>query len=181
MSAILTELAHVHVAHAMTARALLTQLLPGDHVGVATRAGNLLVATGQLPVAVMGVIEAGVLPRFVVVAPSAVLAESARMSILALVAAVALLGNLLLEISASVAVLTVDLRVRSQQRKPGFLRVIELRRLPPGGCVAVVALGPTATAMHVIRGMAGHAAGWRVLVALCEMTAAAGHLDVTIM
>ena len=95
-------------------------------------------------------------------------------------AAIALAWQLVLEIAGAVAILAVDASVHALEREARLLRVIELRRLPARGRVAVAALGPALAVVHVVRRVAGRALLRCALVAIAEVALHAGHFDVLV-
>ena len=114
-------------------------------------------------------------PLVVIVAAVAFAAKTPGVRIVGFVAAVAILRDLVLEISAPVAAGAVDLRVVAEQCKARLLLVIESGFLPAGGGVALAAVSAALAAMRVVRGMAADAGFRRGLVAAAEMAAAAAH------
>ena len=106
---------------------------------------------GQLPVSVTRMIEPRRFPFIVVVALLTLSAKAAGVRVLALVAAEAVLWNLLLEITAAVTILAVDARVCTFQGEPGFFLVIELGCLPTRGGVAATTLHAALASMYVVR------------------------------
>ena len=89
-------------------------------------------------------------PHLVAVAIVALGAESPGVRILGLVAAKAVLRNLVLVDTASMASQAVDLGVLSEQRKTSFFLVIEFRGLPLAGGVTLAALGAALATMGIV-------------------------------
>src|SRR4051794_22344325 len=94
--ALQTELAGMHVARSMTGRAVRRQLLRRYRRGMTGVAGDLGVPAGELPVPVACVIEVRGLPLVISVAAVALGAKASGVRVLALEAAEAILGNLVL-------------------------------------------------------------------------------------
>ncbi len=91
---------------------------------------------------------------FVVVALFTAVAEPARVGVFPAMTAVAILGDLVLEIARAMAVLAVDARVHAKERKSRLLQVVEFGGLPAGGRMTVTALRPALAAVNVIRRVA---------------------------
>jgi hypothetical protein len=124
------ELAAVRVLTAMAACAILGQLLACNRCGVAGVAIDLGVRAEQRKLVLPGMIVIRYLPALVVVAIAALRAESRRVRIIGLVAALAVLRNLVFVIAAAMTGDAVDLVVHAQQFIAGFLEMVVLRRLP---------------------------------------------------
>jgi hypothetical protein len=176
--ALQTELAGMHIARAMAAGAVRWQLLRRYRCGMTGVAGDLRVPAGELPVPVVCVIEARGLPLVISVAPAALGAQASGVRVLPLVAPEAVLGNLVLQVAAAVAILTIDPGVHALERKTGLFVVIEFRGLPAGGGMAVGAFRAPVAPVDIIRGVAGDAFFGGALVPVAEMTAHARHLEV---
>lgn len=136
-----SELPRVHVGAAMTADAIVTQLLSGDICGMAGVAIDLRVGAEQLEMPVGGVIETGLLPALAVMAARTLRAEPARVRILCLVATVAILGHRVLHASARMAARTIGACVFALEGKAGFACVVEFLRCPLHGGVTLAAVG----------------------------------------
>ena len=165
------ELCLVNVTRPVATHAVVRQLLPGD-LGCVTRVTvEFFVLAGQRPVAVAGMIEGRGLPTVVVVARPALLAESERMGILAFVTANTTLRQFVMQIAAAMAILAVQVGMRTQQGETGFLGVIELLRLPACRRVTVGAFAAALPAMDIVRCMAGNAALRSVFITVAEVAA----------
>ena len=114
----------------------------------------------------------------VVVAVLAFRAEARGMGIIGLMAAVAVLRNLVLVIAAAMAGETVDLRVHAQEVIAGFLQMIVFRGLPLLGHVALCAILAARAAMLIVGGMTAIAALRHRLVAAADVAGIAGHRQV---
>ena len=144
-------------------------------------AGDLLMTSLERPVAVARVIEAsGRLPLVVAVTLAAFLAHPSGVRVLALVAAEAVLRNLVLQVAAAVAVVAGDAAVYPVQRKARFLLVIELLRLPRLGRMAFLALDAALAVVDVVGLVAGDAFLRCVLVAVAEVAGRARDLRVLV-
>lgn len=135
-----TQLRAVHVTRAVATHAIVRKLLPCYLGRVTGMAVELFVLAHERPVSIAAVLKIGGLPGVVAMTLATVFAEAACVGILTLVAAGAGLGKLVVQVSAAVTVLAIQVRVAAQQRESGLLRVVELLGLPPGGRVAIGAL-----------------------------------------
>ena len=124
----------------------------------------------ELPASIARMVECGLAPLLCLVATGTVSSHAACMNILALVAADTVLWQLILQVPRTVAVLTVQVRVRAFQRKSSFLEVIEAGGFPAAGGMTTGAFRTALAAMHVVRRMAGDTLRWCPLVAIAEMT-----------
>src|SRR6516162_5665398 len=125
-------------------------------------------------------IEARGLPGLVAVALVAALTKATGMGVLPLVAAEAILGDLVLEVAAAVAVVARNVVVHAEERVAGLLQVVELRVLPALRVMTVAALGAAFAVVHIIRRVTGDTFLRGVLVAVAEMTSRAGDLGVPV-
>src|ERR1700736_1646801 len=91
---------------------------------------ELGVRARQCELGLRGVVVGHRLPSVIVMAIVALDTKTKGMSIIRLMAAVAILGDLVLVISTAVAGKAVDIRVYAQQRVAGLLEMIILRSLP---------------------------------------------------
>src|SRR5215510_8257921 len=139
-----------------------------------------LVAPLERPLGVARVIERRWAPFLVAVALAALLAEAARMRVLATVAADALARQLVLQIAGAMTIAAVDGGMNSFEREACFLRVIELGLLPSGSGVTVGAFWTALAVVHVVGRVAGRTLLWRALVAVAEVALDAGHLHVPV-
>ncbi len=179
--ALRSQLPGVNITGAMTARAIGRELLGGDDRGMTDMTADVLVLAGQLPVAVLRVVEAGGLPLVIAVTMLALRSEAAGMGVLPLVAAEAVLRNLLLQVAAAMAVLTVEIRMGAFEGEARLLLMIELCSLPAGRRMAASALAAALASMHVIRRVAGDAVLGSALVAIPEVAALAGDVLVLVV
>src|SRR6516162_6642566 len=125
-------------------------------------------------------IEARGLPGLVAVALVAALTKATGMGVLPLVAAEAILGDLVLEVAAAVAVVARNAVVHAEKRVAGLLQVVEFRVLPALRVVTVGALGAALAVVYVIRRVTGVALLRSVLVTVPEMTSRAGDLGMPV-
>jgi len=174
------ELTGVDVARAMAGRAIGGQFLGGYRCGMTAVARHLLVSAAELPMSIACVLEAHGLPLVISMTFAALGAEPPRVRVLTLVAAEAILGNLVLQVAAAMAILAVDIRVCAFEGKTGLLLVIELRRLPARGGMTVTAFRTAVAPMDIVRGVAGDTFLRRSFVAVAQMTAHARHLDMLV-
>lgn len=165
----------MHIARFVARDALRTERVRVECDRVAGMTFQLGVLARKLPVSVANVIEVGRLPFRGTVTAGAIRPESSRMRILALMAAIALLGNRGLHIPGPVAVVAFQVRMFSRERESGFLRVIESGGLPSGRGMATRAFGSAFAPMHVIGRVARYARGRRFLVSIPEVTFATLH------
>ena len=124
----------------------------------------------ELPASIAGMVECGRPPLLRFMATGAVGSHAPGMNVLALVAADALLWQLVLQIARTMAVLTVQVRVLAFQRKSSFPGVIEARGFPAAGGMTTGAFRTALPAMHVVGRMARNTLRWRPLIAIPEMT-----------
>ena len=90
-------------------------------------------------------------------------------------AAVAVLGDLILIVAASMAGDAVDPVVDAQQFVLRLLEVVELRRPPLLGNVALSAVLAPRASVLIVGGVAAIAGLWRLLVVSRDVTGVAGH------
>ena len=132
LSAVRAELSEMNITDAMTIGALLAHLLTRQRRSVTGGASYLGMQAGQCPVSIAIVVERGRFPRRIAMALATILTEARGMCILTCMATNAVLGNLLLQIAAAMAVLTVHMSVCALQGKTSFPGVVKLLRLPAG-------------------------------------------------
>ena len=169
------ELAAVRILAAMAARTVLGELLArygGRVTGVAIDLG---VRAHQRKFVLPGMVVVLDLPALVVVTVLAFLAEARRVRIVGLMAAVAVLRDLVLVVAAAVAGDAVDLIVHAEQFEFRFLEMVELRRLPFLGHVALAAVIAARSTMFIVGLMAAHAGLGRLLVPPSDVACIAGH------
>ena len=145
------EILAVRAGCAMAAVAVCTQLLRGRIRGMTHVAIEFGVYPDQRKFCLRQVIILDGLPNLVVVAIGTLGAQASRVGIVGLVAAVAILRNLVLVDAAAVTAKAIYLRVSTEQGETAFLFMIELCRLPFAGRVTLAAIGATLTAMGVVR------------------------------
>jgi hypothetical protein len=121
------------------------------------------------------VIKCARMPGLVAVASGAVAAEAAAMTIIAAVAARAILGQSVLEIAAAMAIGAAHMSVRAFQRESSLPTMVELRRLPACHRVAVGAVVAAAAAVHIVRRMASGAFLRRTAVVLTHVAGGASN------
>lgn len=143
----------VRIFTAVTATAIFGQLLRchGSRVtGVAIYFG---VRAKQRKVMFSRMVVVGDLPMIVVVTVAALRPKTGCMRIVGLVAAIAVLRDLLLVITAAVTRHAVDPIVDAQQFIAGFLEVVELGRLPLLGHMALRTILAARTTMLIVGGV----------------------------
>src|ERR1700730_17141805 len=160
----------MNVARPMTAHTVCWQLSRTERRGGASVAIHAGVFAGKLPASIARVVECGRPPLLRLVTTGAVRSHAPRMNVLALVAADTLLWQLVVQIPRTVAVLTVQGRVRVFERKSSSLGVIEAGGFPAAGGMTTGTFRAALSAMHVVRRMAGDALRRRPLIAIPEMT-----------
>lgn len=180
LGAIAAELPRVNVARPVAGGAIASEVLSCENACVTRVAVHLLVASFERPLGVSRVIEGGRQPLLLAVAVLAGASEAAGVSVYALVAAFARFGQRILQSATSMAVRAVEARVNAFKGEAGLPQMIELRRLPGSGGVAVAALGAAFSAVNVIRRMAGDALLGRALVTVAEMTGETGDILVLV-
>ncbi len=148
------ELAGVHVACTMAAKAILGELLVRDGGRVAGVTVELFVLTEECPVPVTDVVEGRRLPFLIPVTLATSRTEATGVGVLARVTADAIARQLVFQVARAVAILTVNACMHSLERIPRFLEVVELGGLPPGRRMAVGALRPPLAVMHIVGRMA---------------------------
>src|ERR1700722_16408678 len=172
------ELAAVRVLAAVAARAVLRQLLGRDRSGVTGVAIDLGVRAHQRKFVLPGMVVVLHLPVIIVVAVLAFLAESRRVRIIGLMAAIAVLRNLVLVVAAAVAGDAGDLIVHAEQCVVRLLEMVELRGLPFLGHVALAAVIAARAAVLIV-GLVAAEAGLRgVLVMTSDVARIARHRQV---
>src|ERR1700722_12799279 len=164
------DLAAVRVFAAMAARTILGELLRGRRCGVAGVAVDLGVRAHQRELGFRGMIIGHRPPAVIIVAVLALGAESRCVRVVGLVAAVAILWNLVLVIAAAVAGQAVDLCMRTEELVPGLLEMIVLRRLPILRHVALCAIFAARSPVLIVGRMASRAGSRRRLVAPGDVT-----------
>ena len=169
----LAELAAMRIFGAMTIDALLAQFLRRRHGAVAGVAVKLGVHALQGEVVARRVIQIRYAPLIIVVAIAAFRAEAGRMRVVGPMAAVAILGNLVLVIAAAMAGCAVDLVVRAQQLEAGFFEMIVFRRFPFLRGMAFRASLAACAAMLIVSRVAADAALWRLFVGTADVTGVA--------
>src|SRR5271166_441227 len=168
------ELAAVRVLAAMAAEAVLGELLFRDDARVAGIAIGLGVCAHQRKFGLNRMIIRRRMPFLAVMAGLAFGAEARRMRVVRRVAAVAVLGNLFLVISAAMARETVDVRMHAEQRVMRFLEVIEFRCLPFLDRVAFAAVRTARAAVLIVGRMTSDARFRRLLVVAFDVAGIAG-------
>lgn len=140
----LLELAAVRIFTAVTGIAGRAEFLRRGRCGVAGVTGDAAVGADEGEVVATQVIvgRAG-LPVIVVVTVGALGAEASRMRVVRMMAAEAVLRQLLVVVAGAMAGQTIQPVVRTEQGKPGFLEVIESGALPLIGVVTLAAVRPT--------------------------------------
>lgn len=180
LSAVVAQLAGVHVAGAMAAHAARFQVLGGNYGRMAGVAVHLLVPPLQRPLRVARVVERRRLPFFIAMARAAFVAKAGRVRVLAAVAPFAGARQRVFQLSGTMAVAAVNTRVDAFEREPGFPAVIEFGGLPPRRRVAVGTLRAALVPMDIIRCVARYALLGRVLVAIAEMAGETGNVLVLV-
>ena len=159
----------MRVGGTMAGDAVGAQFLLGRDRGVAGVAIELLVHADQRKLGARQVIIGHRLPDQIFMAIVALLPEAPGVRIVSLVAAVAVLGNLVLHVAAAVAADTINLRMTPEQRESGLLLVVELRCLPVAGGMALAAISTAIAAMDIVGGVATRAGFWGRLVLSTEV------------
>jgi hypothetical protein len=134
------QLAAMRVLAAMAAGAIFGQLLRGDDGGVAGVAVDLGMSTDEREIVPRGMIVVRQVPTFIVMTAVALCAEAGGMRVIGFVAPVAVLGNLVLVVTAAMAGDAIDAIVHTEQLVAGLLEVIELGGLPFLGHVTLRAI-----------------------------------------
>lgn len=169
------ELSAMRVLAAMAARTVLREFLLCDHPGMTRITIDLGVCPDQREVRLFRVIVSDGLPFLVVVAVIALFTETPGVSIIGLVAAIAVLGDLVLVVATAVASYTVNIRVHTQQRIACLLQVVILRRLPLVGDMTLTAVAAARATMLIV-GRVTADAGLRCLFVMAtDMTGIASH------
>ena len=172
------EPAAVRIFRAMTVVTSLAQFLLRNDRCVASVAGDPGVGSLQREVMTLQVIVIDRVPMLVVVAIPALAAIAARVSIIGVMAAPAVLGDLVLVVAAAVTGQTVDPVVHTEQRVAGFLLVIVFRGLPLAGGVAAATVRAPRAAVLIVRGVAAVAARGCRLVVSAHVAGVAARIDV---
>ena len=165
-----SDLAAVRVFAAMASGAVFRQLAGRDVVGMASMAVDFRVCTQQREFVLRGVIVGNGTPLVIVMAVIALRTESMRVRIITSMAAVAVLGNLVLVVAAAMTGEAIKIGVRSKQRVAGFLQVIVFGGFPFLGDVAFAAVRPARTPMLIVGGMTADAGLRGGFVAPTDMT-----------
>jgi hypothetical protein len=168
-----TEILAVRTGGAMAAVAVGTELLRGRIRGMAYVAIEFGMYPHQREFCLRQVIVLDGLPNLVVVAIVTFGAKTPGVRIIGLVAAVAVLRNLVLVHATAMAAETVYFGVPTEQRKPGFLFMIELCGLPFSRGVALAAIAAPLAAVCVVRQVATNAGLGAALVLATQVTAPA--------
>jgi hypothetical protein len=124
------QLAAMRILAAMTAGAILGQLLGGGDRSVAGIAIDLGVCADQRKVVPPSMVVTPQRPMLVVMTAVALCPKARGMRIVGFVATVTVLGNLVLVVAAGMAGEAIDALVHTEQFVAGFLQVIELGGLP---------------------------------------------------
>ena len=169
------DLAAMRVLAAMAADTVGGQLLVGRHGGVTDVAVDLGVHAEQGKFGFRGMIISYRLPVLIVVAIVALGAEAPGVRVVGFVAAVAVLGNLILVISAPMAGKTADFVVYAQKLIARFLEVVVLRRLPLLGHVALCAIIAARPTVFIVGCVTTYASLRSRLIAAADMTGIASH------
>ena len=164
------ELAAVRVLAAMASPAILWQFLLRNYRGMTGITVDLGVCSDEREARLFRVIVGHRLPFLVIVAVVALLTETPGVRIIGLVAAVAVLRDLVLVIATAVAGDAVNVRVYAEQRVTGLLQVVILRCLPLLGDVALTAVAAARATMLIIGGVAADA-GLRCLLVMAAHVA----------
>ena len=165
----------VRAGSPMTGRTVRAELLlvgVGRMTGVASEPG---VHADQCKFRFRQVVIFHRLPDLVTVATVALQAEAPGVRIIRLVAAVAILGNLVFEFAAAMTPQAINLGVAAQQREVGFLFVVEFRGLPFRRRVALAAIITTLVIMCVVGSVAAYTALGRFFVMATQMAGSAAH------
>ena len=153
----LAELAAMRILGAMTIDALLAQFLCRCHGAVAGMAVELGVHALQGEIVACRVIQIRYAPLLIVVAIAAFRAEAGGVRVVGTMAAVAILGNLVLIIAAAMTGAAVDPVVHAEQLEAGFLEMIVFRRFPFLGGMTFGARIAAGAAMLIVGCMAADA------------------------
>ena len=172
------EPAAVRILTAMAARAVLGELLGRRRRGVTRMAVDLGVYADQRKLGFPRMIIGDRPPSLVIMAVFALDAEPGRVSIVGLVAAVAVLRDFVLVISVAMAGEAIDVRVHTQQLIAGFLEVVVLRALPFFGRVALCAIHTARPTVFIVGCVTTVAGLRRRFVAAADMARIAGHRNV---
>src|ERR1700724_4276180 len=129
------ELAAMRIFALVAARAVLGQLLSGDGGGMAGVTIDLGMRGHQRKFVAPGMVVILQRPMIVVMTVAAFLTEAGGMRVVGLMAAVAVLGDLILVVARPMAGDAVDPVVHAQQLVARLLEVVVLRRPPLFGNV----------------------------------------------
>lgn len=167
------DLAGMRVFAAMAPLTVLGQLLGclGDVTGVAV---ELRVRALQRELVPRRVIVVHRVPLVVIVAVLALRTEAHGVGIVGAMTSIAILGDLILVVAASMARETVDVGMYAEQGESGFLEVIEFGGFPLLGGMAFAAIRAARTAVFIVGGMATDAAFRGLLVAAADVARIAG-------
>ena len=163
---------------AMATCAILGQFLRGHRCAVTSVAVDFCVSTDQREFGLRRMVIDRRPPALIVMAVGAGRAEARSMRIVGLVAAVAVLGDLVLVVPAAVTSQAVDLRVNAEQFIAGFLEMVVLRRLPFLGRMAFCAVRAARSAMLIIGRMTAIAARRGLSISAADVTRIAAQHDV---
>ena len=169
------ELAAMRVLAAMASSAVLWEFLLRNHRGMTRVAVEPGVHPDERKVRLFRVIVGHGLPFLVIVTVIALLTETPGVGVIGLVAAVAVLRDLVLVVATAVAGYAVNVRVRAEQRVTGLLQVVIPGRLPLLGDVALTAIAAARATMLIIGGMTADAGLRRLFVLAAHMAGIASH------
>lgn len=162
--------ASVRVFAAMAAHAVIGELLGSDRRRMTVVAVDLGVRAHQCKLGFRGMIISHRPPPVVVMAIGALGAETGGVSIVRPVAAIAVLRDLILVISASVAGEAGNLGVRAQERIARLFEMVELRSPPLLRDMALCALFAARPAVIIVGLVTTDARPRRRLVAAADVT-----------
>ena len=151
------ELPAVRILTAMAPGTVLRQRLGSHDCCVTGVTVDLRVCTVQREFGLATVVVSDGMPFLIIVAIVALGAEPRGVRIVGSVATVAVLGNLILVVTATVAGQTIDVGVNAEERVAGFLEMVVLGSLPFLGDVAFATVGATRPAMLIVGGMTAQA------------------------
>lgn len=169
------ELAAMRVIAAMTTGAVLGQLLARHRCGVTSVAIDLGMRTEQCKFVASGMIVTRHLPAIAAMAVGAIRAETAGVRVISLVTTAAVLWNLVPVVAAAMARDAIDLVVNPLEREPRLLEMVELRRLPFLGRMALAALLAARSTVFIVGGMTSGTGLGSLRVAAADVTGIACH------
>lgn len=172
------ELAAVRILAAMASGAVLGELLRGNYRGMAGVAIDLGVSAGQRILVALRVIVIRQPPTLIVMTVAAFRSKTGGMGIVSLVAAVAILGNLVVVVAAAMTGDAIGAVVHSEKFVAGFLEMIILRGFPLFGHMAFRAILAARSAVLIVGRMATDAALRGRLVVAADVTSVAGDVVV---